>query len=159
MILTKDYDYDLPEELIAQTPLKDRVASRLMVLDREKHSIEHKVFKNIISTAKVKVGCFDTRFYGFTEIKDVSDIDSIKFEGGGGTNFDAAVNAFTDRVDNKIIFTDGYGLMPIKPVDAIWIVFGDAIINPPGGRVIHIDDEQLDRLEQRDMVPQHRRIR
>ena len=115
--------------------------------------------KNIISTSKVKVGCFDTRFYGFTEIKDVSDIDSIKFEGGGGTNFDAAVNAFTDRVDNKIIFTDGYGLMPIKPVDAIWIVFGDAIINPPGGRVIHIDDEQLDRLEQRDMVPQHRRIR
>ena len=30
----KDYDYDLPEELIAQDPLEDRSSSRLMVLDR-----------------------------------------------------------------------------------------------------------------------------
>ena len=31
----KDFDYELPEELIAQDPLEDRSASRLMVLDRE----------------------------------------------------------------------------------------------------------------------------
>ena len=31
----KDYDYDLPEELIAQDPLEDRSSSRLMVLDRQ----------------------------------------------------------------------------------------------------------------------------
>ena len=30
----KDFDYELPEELIAQDPLEDRSASRLMVLDR-----------------------------------------------------------------------------------------------------------------------------
>lgn len=48
MILTKDYDYYLPEELIAQTPLKDRVSSRLMVLDREKKTVEHKHFSDII---------------------------------------------------------------------------------------------------------------
>ena len=102
--------------------------------------------KNILQTSKVKVGCFDTKFYGFTEIKDVSDIDNLEFYGGGGTNFDAAVNAFTRRVENKIIFTDGYADMPSTPIDAIWIVFGGIEINPPGGKVIHIDAEQLDRL-------------
>ncbi|MBR1679123.1 MAG: hypothetical protein IJ704_00570, partial [Bacilli bacterium] len=80
--------------------------------------------KNILQTSKVKVGCFDTQFYGFTEIKDVSDIDNLPFYGGGGTNFDVAVNAFTRRVENKIIFTDGDANMPSTPIDAIWIVFG-----------------------------------
>ena len=45
---TDDFDYYLPEELIAQVPLKDRSASRLMVLNREKESIEDKNFKDII---------------------------------------------------------------------------------------------------------------
>ena len=102
--------------------------------------------KNILQTSKVKVGCFDTQFYGFTEIKDVSDIDNLEFYGGGGTNFDVAINAFTRRVENKIIFTDGGADMPSTPIDAIWIVFGEAKINPVGGKVIHINDEQLDRL-------------
>ncbi len=102
--------------------------------------------KNILQTSKVKVGCFDTQFYGFTEIKDVSDIDNLIFYGGGGTNFDVAVNAFTRRVENKIIFTDGDAKMPSTPIDAIWIVFGGMKINPIGGKVIHIDDEQLERL-------------
>jgi len=43
-----DFDFDLPEELIAQTPLKDRASSRLMVLDRESGQVEHKVFSDII---------------------------------------------------------------------------------------------------------------
>ena len=107
--------------------------------------------KNILQTSKVKVGCFDTQFYGFTEIKDVSDIDNLAFYGGGGTNFDVAVNAFTKRVENKIIFTDGNAVMPSTPIDAIWIVFGGIKINPVGGKVIHIDDEQLDRLYSYEM--------
>ena len=45
---TDDFDYYLPEELIAQVPLKDRSASRLMVLNREKETIEDKNFKDII---------------------------------------------------------------------------------------------------------------
>ena len=38
------FDYDLPEELIAQTPLKKRDTSRLMVLDKETGDVEHKHF-------------------------------------------------------------------------------------------------------------------
>ncbi|MBR5614303.1 MAG: tRNA preQ1(34) S-adenosylmethionine ribosyltransferase-isomerase QueA [Clostridia bacterium] len=43
----KDFYYDLPEELIAQTPLKDRTASRLMVLDRKTGDISHRHFYDI----------------------------------------------------------------------------------------------------------------
>ena len=43
-----DFYYDLPEELIAQTPIEKRDESRLMVLNREDQSIEHKKFKDII---------------------------------------------------------------------------------------------------------------
>ena len=45
---TSDFDYYLPEELIAQTPLKDRDEARLLVLHKKTGEIEHKVFKDII---------------------------------------------------------------------------------------------------------------
>ncbi len=44
----KDFDYYLPEELIAQTPIEKRDESRLMVLDKKSKTIEHRHFKNII---------------------------------------------------------------------------------------------------------------
>lgn len=43
-----DFDYYLPEELIAQTPIQKRDTSRLMVLDRNKKNIEHKIFSDVI---------------------------------------------------------------------------------------------------------------
>lgn len=43
-----DFDYFLPEELIAQTPLRDRPSSRLLVLDKESGRTEHKNFKDIL---------------------------------------------------------------------------------------------------------------
>lgn len=45
---TDDFDYYLPDELIAQTPLLKRDSSRLMVLDKKTGEIEHKVFTDII---------------------------------------------------------------------------------------------------------------
>ena len=44
---TSDFDYELPSELIAQTPLKDRSSSRLLVMDRFTGDLEHKEFKDI----------------------------------------------------------------------------------------------------------------
>lgn len=46
-LLKSDYYYDLPQELIAQDPLRDRSSSRLMVLDKSTGAVEHRVFKNI----------------------------------------------------------------------------------------------------------------
>ena len=48
-----EFKYDLPEELIAQTPIEKRDTSRLMVLDRKTKSIEHKIFKDILKLNKL----------------------------------------------------------------------------------------------------------
>lgn len=49
---TKDFWYDLPEELIAQTPLQQRDSSRLMVLDKHTGDVSHKHFYDIIDYLK-----------------------------------------------------------------------------------------------------------
>lgn len=99
--------------------------------------------KNILSFSKLKAGCFDTVFYGFHDIRTEKDIEDMPFQGGGGTDFNVAAEAFTLRVDNRIIFTDGQAPMPDKYLKAIWVVYGDETIEPFGGTVIHIRPEQL----------------
>ncbi len=48
MMTTKDFYYDLPPERIAQTPLPDRTASKLLVLDRQSGKMEHRHFRDIV---------------------------------------------------------------------------------------------------------------
>jgi S-adenosylmethionine:tRNA ribosyltransferase-isomerase len=48
MFTTEDFDFELPEELIAQTPLTDRTSSRLLVLDSKTGKMEDKHFYDII---------------------------------------------------------------------------------------------------------------
>ena len=102
--------------------------------------------KNILKFSRLRAGCFDTMFYGFQEIRTEEDIDNMVFMGGGGTDFDVAANAFSLRCDNKIIFTDGCATMPEEPVDAVWLVYGDEKIDPKGGKVIYITEEQMKKL-------------
>ena len=45
---TSDFYYNLPQELIAQTPLEPRDSSRLLVYNRKTENIEHKIFRNIL---------------------------------------------------------------------------------------------------------------
>ncbi|MDO4265381.1 MAG: S-adenosylmethionine:tRNA ribosyltransferase-isomerase, partial [Eubacteriales bacterium] len=44
----KDFDYELPEELIAQDPLEDRSSSRLMVMDIDNGAVSHRHFYDIM---------------------------------------------------------------------------------------------------------------
>ena len=48
IVKLEDFDYYLPEELIAQVPIKDRDHSRLLVIDKVNKTMEDKVFKDII---------------------------------------------------------------------------------------------------------------
>ena len=48
----EEFDYNLPEELIAQVPIAKRDESRLMVLHRDNKTIEHKTFKDVIDYLK-----------------------------------------------------------------------------------------------------------
>jgi len=88
--------------------------------------------------AVVRVGCFDTRFYGFQDIFTDEDIQNLKLSGAGGTDFHAAIHAFTGDAENRIIFTDGYAEMPEERCDAIWVVYGNAVIHPNGGSVLYV---------------------
>ena len=45
---TSDFYYDLPQELIAQTPIEPRDQSRLMVVDKNTGEVTHKIFKDLI---------------------------------------------------------------------------------------------------------------
>lgn len=71
---TSDFYYDLPEELIAQTPIEPRDSSRLLVYNRSEDKVEHKVFNQIgdylksgdllvINTTKV----YPARIFAYTE--------------------------------------------------------------------------------------------
>ncbi len=69
-----DFDYELPKELIAQVPIKNRDESRLMVLDKNNKTIEHKTFKNIIEylepgdcLVKNNTKVIPARLYGIKE--------------------------------------------------------------------------------------------
>ena len=60
---TSDFDYYLPQELIAQSPIEPRDASRLMVLDRKTGTIEHRVFSDLANylTAGDVLVCNESR--------------------------------------------------------------------------------------------------
>ena len=110
--------------------------------------------KPILQSSKLKVGFFDTLFYGFSEIKDVKDIDRLQIPGGGGTDLDLPVRSFTKKKEiNKIIFTDGYAWgegMPkedLKNEDIIWLVYGNKDFKPCCGKVIYITEKQLKKLQ------------
>jgi predicted metal-dependent peptidase len=99
--------------------------------------------KTLIKDSDLKVGCFDDKFYGFSVIKSVKDIDNFTIQGRGGTDFNKAVEAFSKKADNKIVFTDGCASMPREKVKAIWIVYGDSKISPAGGTVIMASESQI----------------
>ena len=46
-MLVEDFDYDLPPELIAQEPLEERDASRLLMLDKQSGALRHSMFRNL----------------------------------------------------------------------------------------------------------------
>ncbi len=98
--------------------------------------------------AVVKVGCFDTEFYGFQEIHSEKDISTLEIKGAGGTNFETAVKAFSGDAETKIVFTDGYADMPETRCDAIWLVYSDMPVDPPGGKVIYVKKpEEINKYE------------
>lgn len=106
--------------------------------------------RNIITTSKVKIGFFNTEFQGFRNLNRIDDLNRLKVDIGGGTDFDVAVEAFSKSSANKIIFTDGYARMPEKLVNnLIWVVYGEGTIEPKCGQVIYIREQELEKLNQK----------
>ena len=78
--------------------------------------------KNILSSSSIRVGFCDVQFYGWNEIRNESDIDSLRIIGRGGTDFDNMANSFSIDADNKIVITDGECTFPKDRPDILWIV-------------------------------------
>ena len=111
-----DFNYDLPKELIAQVPIKDRDESRLMVLDRKNKTIENKIFKDIIDylnpgdcLVRNNTKVIPARLYG------------IKEETGANIEF-----LLLNRIDGdiwEVMVRPGRRLIP-----GVKVTFGDGIL-------------------------------
>ncbi|REK55738.1 MAG: tRNA preQ1(34) S-adenosylmethionine ribosyltransferase-isomerase QueA [Geobacillus sp.] len=108
------FDFDLPEELIAQTPLPSRDASRLMVLDKKTGEIRHETFRNILSYLR-EGDCLvlnDTRvmparLYGEKE-NTGAHIEVLLLKQLEGDRWETLVKpAKRVKAGTKIIFGDG----------------------------------------------------
>ena len=114
-LLTADFDYYLPEELIAQHPMEKRDHSRLMVLDREEGSITHKHFYDIldyinpedvlvINDSKV----IPARIYGHVEGRDEALTELLLLRQGELDTWECLVKpGKRARIGMKQVFGDG----------------------------------------------------
>ncbi|HLD82810.1 MAG TPA: tRNA preQ1(34) S-adenosylmethionine ribosyltransferase-isomerase QueA [Candidatus Omnitrophota bacterium] len=107
-----DFDYLLPKALIAQYPLKERDNARLLILDRKKGSIEHRIFKDITEYLKKE----DLLVLNNTKVK-ACRIKARRLTGGKlelllvkqkrGLVFEALIKPGRVRIGEEIIFNGG----------------------------------------------------
>lgn len=108
-----EFNYDLPEELIAQTPLEKRDESRLMILDKCNHTIENKKFKDIIDylnpgdvLVRNNTKVIPARLYGKKETG--ANVEFLLLNNIEGDIWECIVRPGNKlHVGNKVIFGDG----------------------------------------------------
>ena len=108
-----EFDYELPEELIAQTPIKKRDESRLMILNRKEQTIEHKIFKDIIDYLKPgdvlvrnNTKVIPARLYGKKETG--ANVEFLLLNNIEGDFWETIVRPGNKlHVGTKVIFGDG----------------------------------------------------
>ena len=108
-----DFNYDLPEELIAQTPIAKRDESRLMVLNRKNQTIEHKIFKDIINylnpgevLVRNNTKVIPARIYGKKETG--ANVEFLLLNNIEGDIWESIVRPGNKlHVGTKVIFGDG----------------------------------------------------
>lgn len=150
---TRDFDFDLPDELIAQTPLENRDDSRLLILDRETDEIEHSYFYNIINFLKPG-DCLvlnDTRVLPARLIGEKEGtggkIEFLLLKRTGSDIWETLVRpGKRAKPDSRFIF--GNGLLRAEVIS----------VNEDGSRIIKFEykglfEEILDRLGQMPLPP------
>ena len=108
-----DFNYDLPEELIAQVPIEKRDESRLMILNRKDQTIEHKTFKDIIDylepgdcLVRNNTKVIPARIYGKKETG--AKVEFLLLNNIEGDIWESIVRPGNKlRVGAKVIFGDG----------------------------------------------------
>jgi S-adenosylmethionine:tRNA ribosyltransferase-isomerase len=125
-----DYDYPLPEELIAKRPLSERAASRMMVLHRDSQLIEHRQFQDLKSFLEAGdlLVLNDTRVLPARRFSDDGRIDFLFLEKLGPARWKCLVKpgrkmrvGATTKIDNVVLRVEE--------------------ILPEGERVVALDEE------------------
>lgn len=118
---TEDFDFELPEELIAQTPIKERDHSRLLVLNRKDGSIEHKIFTDIIdyleegdSLVLNDTKVMPARLYGVKEETDAL-IEVLLLKNLGDNTWECLTRP-AKRIKEGTVVSFGDGLLKAKCV-------------------------------------------
>ena len=112
---TSDFYYDLPDELIAQTPLEKRDESRLMILNRELGSIEHKHFYDIIDYLRPEdvlvvnnSKVIPARLYGHILGRDDAKIELLLLRNRGLDTWETLVKpGKRAKIGSKTVYGDG----------------------------------------------------
>ena len=149
----KDFDYDLPEELIAQDPLEDRSSSRLMVLDKKTGEVSHHVFREIVKYLRPgdclvinNTKVIPARLYGVKEGTEAK-IEILLLKRKENDIWETLVKPGKKcKIGTKIVF--GEGILTGEVVDIV----------EEGNRLIQfhyegIFEEILDRLGQMPLPP------
>lgn len=112
MLKLSDFDYNLPKELIAQYPLKERDRARLLVLKRKDGAIEHSLFRNLTDYLAPKdlLVLNDTRVLPARLIGRRSSggkVEILLLSKGRGLTFSGLIRPNRLRLGEKIIFNSG----------------------------------------------------
>ncbi|MBP3766535.1 MAG: tRNA preQ1(34) S-adenosylmethionine ribosyltransferase-isomerase QueA [Bacilli bacterium] len=121
-MLVEEFDFDLPEELIAQTPLEKRDESRMLVLDKKTGEIEHKKFFDLVDLLNkgdvlvlndTKV--MPARLYGVKEETDAA-IEVLMLKDTGNDTWECLCKP-AKRVKLDTVISFGDGLLKARCVD------------------------------------------
>lgn len=160
-----EFNYDLPEELIAQTPIEKRDESRLMVLNKEKQTIEHKTFKDIINylepgdvLVRNNTKVIPARLYGKKETG--ANVEFLLLNNIEGDIWECIVRPGNKlHVGTKVVFGEGIlkaDILEVMPGGTRKVVFSyDGIFNEildkiglmPLPPYIHEELKQKDRYQ------------
>ena len=147
-----EFNYELPEELIAQTPIEKRDESRLMILDKNTGKIEHKIFKDIIDylepgdcLVRNNTRVIPARLYGKKETG--ANVEFLLLNNIEGDKWECLAKP-GKRAKIGTIFTFGEGKLKCKVVDIV----------EEGNRVIEfiydgIFEQVLDELGEMPLPP------
>ena len=121
-MMVEEFDFDLPEELIAQTPLEKRDESRMLVLDKKTGEIEHKKFFDLVDLLNkgdvlvlndTKV--MPARLYGVKEETDAA-IEVLMLKDTGNDTWECLCKP-AKRVKLDTVISFGDGLLKARCVD------------------------------------------
>lgn len=150
-MLTRDFDYDLPSELIAQTPIEPRDASRLLVLHRDTGTLEHRLFRDILSYLRPgdllvvnETRVIPARLWA-RKVPTGGKVELLLLAKRGPALWEALVKGRKVPVGQQLELAQGSNACSCQGIVEA--------ITDSGGRLIRFDEPIDDRLERMGTVP------